>query len=246
MVVGEVASSTEVLVVGAGPGGYAAALRCRQLGRQVTLVERGEVGGTCLNVGCIPSKVWIHAAELAAAPAAGASFGVRLEAEVDMSGVRDAVESAVGDLTRGVAGLLERAGVERVAGVARFSRPDRIVVDDRQAVRHFEFEEVILATGSRPAPLPALPFDGERVLDSTGLLALRELPAAVAVVGGGYVGVELGTALAKLGARVTIVEMCDRLLPGMQPFQGVAVRRRLQALGVDVRLGENRVDVTLR
>ncbi|MEE2777455.1 MAG: dihydrolipoyl dehydrogenase [Acidobacteriota bacterium] len=244
MVVGEVASATDVLVVGAGPGGYAAALRARQLGRRVTLVEKAAVGGICLNEGCIPSKVLIHAAELASMGAMAADFGVTLEASADLKAVRASMERTIGGLGRGVDALLAAAEVERVSGIARFSRPDRIVVDDGERVRHFEFEEVILATGSRPVALRGLERDGERVLDSTDLLRLSSMPASLAVVGGGYIGVELGTAFAKLGARVCMVEACDRLLPLMRPFQGEAVQRRLASLGARVMLGTQARELT--
>jgi dihydrolipoamide dehydrogenase len=208
MVVGELAEAVDLLVVGGGPGGYAAAIRAAQLGREVTLVERGLVGGVCLHVGCIPSKALI---ELAAA----AHRTRELEAAgLDVDGVSVSLArfqawraELCATLARGVDELLAKGSVRIVEGHARFNRPDRVAVetpDDRALF--FEFEHAIVATGSRPIELPDLPFDGARVLDSTGALALTEVPASVAVIGAGYIGLELGTAFAKLGARVTVVE----------------------------------------
>lgn len=237
MVVGEVATSAEVLVVGGGPGGYVAAIRAAQLGRQVTLVERDQIGGTCLNVGCIPSKVFIHAAELAHLPETTAGTGVSVKTTVALGEVQDHMRSVVGDLTGGVAQLLDNAGVTRVTGTARFSRPNRVAVDDGDSVSHIEFGEAIVATGSRPVELPGLPFGDPRVLDSTGaLFAFDDIPFQLAIVGGGYIGIELGTAWAKLGAEVTIVEAQGSLLPELDARLGRAVQRRLGELGVAVKL----------
>ncbi|MGF1599598.1 MAG: dihydrolipoyl dehydrogenase [Acidimicrobiales bacterium] len=236
MVVGEVATATQVLVVGGGPGGYAAALRAAAFGRQVTLVERDAVGGTCLNVGCIPSKVLIHAAEVAHLATTSSGTGVRVETTVDLAELQDHLRSVVSGLTGGVAQLLAASGVTVVRGTARFSRPNRMAILDDDAVSHIEFDEAILATGSRPVELTHLPFDGERVVDSTGaLFAFTDVPATLIVVGGGYIGVELGTAWRKLGAQVTIVEAEPALLPGLEPRLGRVVARRLADLGIDVR-----------
>jgi dihydrolipoamide dehydrogenase len=244
MVVGEVASSTEVLVIGGGPGGYAAALRARGHGKQVTLVEADRIGGVCLNVGCIPSKALIHAAEIAGMREEAAAAGVDLEIRPDLRRIQARMQDAVKRLTGGVEKLLDGAGVERVKGRARFTRENRVAVVDGDRIAHIEFEQAIVATGSRPAGLAALPFDGKRVLDSTGVLALDRIPATLAIVGGGYIGVELGTAFAKLGAEVTIVEALDRLLPLMDAALGGVVERRLKELGVRVLLRARAQSVT--
>ncbi len=235
MVVGEVAERAHVVVVGAGPGGYAAALRCADLlpGKRVVLVERDTVGGVCLNVGCIPSKVLIHAAERAHS-ATTDDTGVALRATVDARRMRDHRADVVAGLTGGVRTLLDAAGVEVWTGEARFSRPDRLAVVHGPDVRHLEFDHIVLATGSRPTALAHLPVGDDRVIDSTGALALEEVPDRLVVVGGGYIGVELGTAWAKLGSSVTIVEAADRLLPAMDKRLGSEVRRRLKQLGVVV------------
>ncbi len=238
MVVGEVSSSTEVLVIGGGPGGYAAALRAAALGRQVTLVEREAIGGTCLNVGCIPSKVLIHAAELAHLPQVSGPTGVTLTAEVDLARVTENLRQVVAGLTSGVDGLLRGAGVEIISGTARFARANRVVVIAGDDVQHIEFDQAIVATGSRPVELPALPFDGSRVVDSTGaLFAFDRVPERLVVVGGGYIGVELGTAWAKLGSAVTVVEAEPTILPGLDARLARVAARSLAGLGVEVRTG---------
>ncbi|HVR30709.1 MAG TPA: dihydrolipoyl dehydrogenase, partial [Thermoanaerobaculia bacterium] len=244
MVVGEVASFSEVLVIGGGPGGYAAALRAAGHGRQVTLVEADRIGGVCLNVGCIPSKVLIHAAEIAGLCGEAAAAGVDLVARPNLPRIRARMEDAVSRLTGGVEQLLAHAKVERMRGRARFVRENRVAVVDGDQIRHVEFEQAIVATGSRPAALQALPFDGVRVLDSTAALALEKVPETLAIVGGGYIGVELGTAFAKLGAEVTIVEALDRLLPQMEAALGHAVKRRLEELGVRVLLRARAEELT--
>lgn len=237
MVVGEVATATEVLVIGGGPGGYAAAIRAAQLGRQVTLVERDRIGGTCLNVGCIPSKVFIHAAELAHLPATSAETGVTVTASVDLPTLQEHMRSVVGGLTGGVGDLLAAAGVTVLTGTARFSRANRVAVMTDDSVQHIEFDQAVLATGSRPIELPSLPFSDSRILDSTeALFGLSEVPGSLAVVGGGYIGIELGTAWAKLDVAVTIVEAENTLLPGLDKRLGRSVSRRLKELGITVLL----------
>jgi dihydrolipoamide dehydrogenase len=241
MVVGEFADFTDLLVLGGGPGGYAAAIRAAQLGRQVTLVERAGpagLGGVCLQVGCIPSKALIELANAAHRTSELEHAGLSAEGvTVSLERFQTWRAELCAGLARGVGELLDHGDVRVVHGEARFNRPDRVAVrtpDDR--VLFFEFDHAIVATGSRPIELPGLPFDGERVLDSTGALALSAVPASVAVVGAGYIGLELGTALAKLGARVTVVEALDRILPTVEASLTAPVLRRLRALGVDVRL----------
>ncbi|HEY0399941.1 MAG TPA: FAD-dependent oxidoreductase, partial [Acidimicrobiia bacterium] len=237
MVVGEVATGVDLLVVGGGPGGYAAALRAAAAGRTVTLVERDRIGGVCLNVGCIPSKALIHVADTAGLPAEAAAIGVDLEASVDLDRAQSWIGDVVGRLTGGVEQLLRDAGVTVVTGSARFATARRVAVTSGDDAAFFEFGSMVLATGSRPVELATLPFDGGRVLDSTAALALRRVPGELTVVGGGYIGVELGGAFAKLGAAVTIVELADQLLPGMPTGLAKVLERALRARGVTTRLG---------
>ncbi len=237
MVVGEIASSADLLVIGGGPGGYAAALNAARLGRQVTLVERAALGGTCLNVGCIPSKALIEVAEAVALADRASAWGVSMDATVDMAAVKGHLASVVEGLASGVGLLLDGAGVRVVGGEARFSRPNRVAVEHGSSVEHIEFRHAVVATGSRPIGLPDLPVDGDRVVGSADLLFLDTLPDQLVLVGGGYVGVELGCAFAKLGSRVTIVEAKERVLPGFDIRIGREVTRGLRRLGVGLCCG---------
>ncbi len=237
MVVGEIADRADAVVIGAGPGGYEAALLLAESGKRVILVERESVGGVCLNVGCIPSKALIHQADLAHQPVTEAESGITVSVALDGSAMLAHRQGVVAGLISGVEGLLTKAGVEVWAGSARFARPDRLVIEHGANVKHLEFDHCVLATGSRPIVLSGLEpgsHDQVHIVDSTGALALDHVPPKMMVVGGGYIGVELGTAWAKLGSDVTIVEMGERILPGVDPALARVVSRRLQELGVAV------------
>lgn len=243
MVVGELAESVDLVVVGGGPGGYTAALEAAASGRSVVLVDRDGVdgiGGVCLRVGCIPSKALIELADVVHRAQEFRQAGALLElAGIDLALFQGWKGELVGRLSRGVQGLLKSAGVEVVQGSFRFLGAQRGIVDAGagEIPRYLEFTDAILATGSQPIDLPGLPRDGDRVLSSADVLALTELPASVVIAGGGYIGLELGTALRKLGSAVTIVEMAGTLLPGVEAALVAPVARRLSSLGVGVRLG---------
>lgn len=238
MVVGEIAESADLLVVGGGPGGYAAALWAAQKGREVTLVEQrppGELGGVCLRDGCIPTKLLIDASGHLADRDRLAELGVRGDLRFDMPTFQTQRQAVVDRLSQGVSGLLADRDVALRHGWFRFTRPGNGVVrtpDDQASF--LEYRDVIIATGSRPLDIPSLPFDHTFVLDSSDLLALEQVPVTLLVVGGGYIGVELGTAYAKLGSQVTIVEQADELLPTMDHRLVAPVRQRLRELGVAV------------
>ena len=236
MVVGEVSTFTQVLVIGGGPGGYATAERAARMGRSVVLVEREHLGGVCLNAGCIPSKALIQVANAVAFPEAAAAWGVEADARADMERVQAWMSSVVGRLRADVEGLVRRAGVSVVRGTARFSTARRVVVATAGSSQHIEFDHAVVATGSRPMTLRSLAVDHVRILDSTDALALRTIPRCVAVIGGGYIGLELGCALQKLGSAVTVVEIAGRLLPAMHPALGGALQQRLSVRGIDVLL----------
>ncbi len=208
----------QVLVVGGGPGGYPAAIRAGQLGLDTVIVDKDGLGGTCLNRGCIPSKAFIHAAskfEEMRHSAAKTEMGISLSAapSFDMGGLTTWKDGVVGKLTKGVGQLLKAAKVEAVAGWATFENAKTCVVEttDGQTLR-IEAENVILATGSKEVEIPSLPF-GSAVIGSTQALELTELPEDLVVVGGGYIGLELGIAFRKMGSNVTVVEALDTVLP---------------------------------
>ena len=234
MVVGEVARPVEVLVVGGGPGGYTAAARAAELGREVVLVERDRLGGVCLNAGCIPSKALITAANDLERIAALGERGISASPTLDLAGVQAWKRSVVEGLVRGVRQLL--AKVEVVEGTARLLDPHRVAVESADRVSHFRFEHAILAAGSRPVALEALPVDGERVLDSTAALELEEVPATVAVVGGGYVGIELSQAMRRFGSAVSVIDRHERLMSREDDDVCEALRSLLEDEGIDLLL----------
>ncbi len=236
MVVGELSDRTDVAVIGGGPGGYAAALRLASHGKAVILIERDAIGGVCLNVGCIPSKTLIHQAEVAWLPQTESETGLSVSVDLDPVAMLAHRRQVVAGLTNGVRELLRAAGVGVWSGEARFARADRLSVQSAGGVKHLEFDNCIIATGSRPIELTALQSAGGiPVLSSSGALELDAVPAELVVVGGGYIGVELGTAWAKLGSKVTIVEMGPQILPAMDQRLARAVTRRLGEIGVSIR-----------
>ncbi len=207
--------TADVVVLGAGPGGYTAAFRAADLGLKVVLVERYErLGGVCLNVGCIPSKALLHLAKVIAEADAAAGHGVAFgEPAIDLDGVRAFKDGAVTRLTDGLVALARRRKIEVVHGRATFTGPNALDVGGATIT----FRHAIIATGSRAATLPFLPHDDPRVMDSTGALALEDLPGRLLVVGGGIIGMEMATVYDALGAEVTVVELCDQLIPGCDP-----------------------------
>lgn len=244
MVVGEMPEGVDLLVVGGGPGGYVAAIAAAQMGRKVVLVDAdGEegLGGVCVRVGCIPSKALIELASHVHAQAAWHGRGAPTPGSdgVDLVKFQDWKRDVVGGLNSGVRGLLKRAGVDVRRGWFRFTRPDQgaLVVDADRPPTHLQFKSCIIATGSRPVELRHLPFDGKRIVSSTEALELAELPKSVAVVGGGYIGLELGIALAKLGSSVTIVEAQETLLPTMDQNIGNLIAKHIKEFGVEVLTG---------
>ncbi|MBA4602271.1 dihydrolipoyl dehydrogenase [Thermoactinomyces mirandus] len=236
MVVGDLAQEVDVLVIGAGPGGYVAAIRAAQLGRKVTIVEKDSLGGVCLNRGCIPSKAIISAAERFREIREADEMGIEIagDVKVNMPNLMKWKNSVVKKLTGGVKSLLKGNKVEIISGEAFFNGPDSVRVVSDNSSQTYKFNDVIIATGSRPVELKSLPFDGKRILSSTEALALEEAPNRLVIVGGGYIGLELGTAYAKLGADVTILEGTKTLLPGTAPALTKMVSRKLKKLGVKV------------
>ncbi len=230
--------SCKLLVIGAGPGGYVCAIRAGQLGIDTVIVDAGKPGGTCLNVGCIPSKAVIHAAEeydrIVHLASGQNSLGIRTaKPEIDFSETVEWKDGIVGRLNGGVVALLKRAKVKMVGGWARFRDGKTVEVETETGRQIIRAENIVIATGSTSVELPNLPFGG-RVISSTEALSLTAVPERLAVIGGGYIGLELGTAFAKLGAKVTIIEAQDRILPLYDDELTRPVGKRLRALGVEI------------
>jgi dihydrolipoamide dehydrogenase len=205
----------DVIVIGAGPGGYVAAIRAAQLGLKTACVESREtLGGTCLNVGCIPSKALLHASELYEEAAHGtlAKWGVKVgNVEVDLDAMHGGRLEAVKGLTQGIAFLFKKNKVTWLKGQGRFTAKDRLDV----AGTEYRAKNFVIATGSSVTPLPGVEIDQERIVDSTGALELKQVPGHMVVIGGGVIGLELGSVWRRLGAKVTVVEYLDQILPGM-------------------------------
>jgi len=234
MVVGDFAIETETLVVGAGPGGYVAAIRAAQLGQKVTIVEKGNLGGVCLNVGCIPSKALISASHRYEQAKHSEEMGIKAEnVTVDFSKVQEWKASVVKKLTGGVEGLLKGNKVEIVKGEAYFVDANTVRVVNGDSAQTYTFKNAIIATGSRPIELPNFKFSS-RILDSTGALGLGEIPKSLVVIGGGYIGIELGTAYANFGTKVTILEGAGEILSGFEKQMAAIIKRRLKKKGVEV------------
>lgn len=239
MVVGAVPEAADLVVAGAGPGGYAAALHAARRGRRVMLVDRegrDGVGGVCLREGCIPSKALIETADLFRKAASGAERGIVTSAlSADLCAFQSFKRRVVEGLTSGVRALLDAAEVEVVAGeLSLVDETTAVIAQPGDRVRFVAFRDLVIATGSAALELPELPFDGVRVLDSSAVLDLDTLPASLGIVGAGYIGVEIGIALAKLGTRVTVIEAADRVLPELPAHLGAPVARRMNALGMEV------------
>jgi dihydrolipoamide dehydrogenase len=244
---GTYARSTEVLVIGGGPGGYVAAIRLGQLGRKALLVERAELGGECLNRGCIPSKALIHASVLYHdLQAQGAELGVIAErVQFDISKTQAWKEAVVAKERSGVAALLKSAGAQVLFGEARFSGPKSAELTALDGGRErIDFEHAIIATGAIPMSLPGFEPDGEKVLTAWQILSLQHLPASVVVLGGGVSGCELGEFLARVGVQVTIVELMPQILPGVEADLARELSVALQRLGVQIRVGTKAVGLT--
>ncbi len=206
----------EVLVLGAGPGGYTAAFRAADLGKKVVLVERYEsLGGVCLNVGCIPSKALLHTAKVITDAEDAAHHGVTFGSpKVDLGGVRAFKDGVVGKLTKGLSALAKGRKVTVVQGAATFASPHTLEVQGKDGRKVISFDHCIIAAGSQPARIPGFPYDDPRLMDSTGALQLKDVPKRLLVIGGGIIGLEMATVYDALGAKVTVVEFMDRLIPG--------------------------------
>ncbi|MBY7143774.1 dihydrolipoyl dehydrogenase [Virgibacillus sp. NKC19-3] len=234
MVVGDFPIEVDTLVVGAGPGGYVAAIRAAQLGQKVTIVDKGALGGVCLNVGCIPSKALIQAGHLTEHARGNEELGISTEnVSVDFSKVQEWKGKVVNKLTSGVESLLKGNKVDIVKGEAYFVDKNSAKIMDEKNSQTYKFNNCIIATGSSPIEIPSFKFS-DRVLDSTGALDLKEVPKKMVVIGGGYVGTELGSAYANFGTDVTILEGADDILGGFEKQMKQVVKKRLKQKDVKV------------
>lgn len=227
--------TADVVVLGAGPAGYVCAIRLAQLGRKVTVVERGAVGGVCLNVGCIPSKALIYAGTLFEKITHAKEMGIDVKgASVNMPQLVKWKGTVVNKLTTGVAGLLKANGCTTIAGDAKFTSPKSLEITQAGGQKvTLNFNQCVIATGSRPARLPGFDVDNKDILDSTGALEQQEVPNTMLCVGGGYIGLELGTFYAKVGTKVTVVEAGPGLLGGVDPDLTKVVAKHLDKRGVE-------------
>jgi dihydrolipoamide dehydrogenase len=230
----------DVIIIGGGPGGYNAAIRAGQLGLKVACIDmRPTLGGTCLNVGCMPSKALLHASELF--EAAGAEFahlGIEVQPKLNLEQMMKQKAESVGQLTKGIEFLFKKNKVEWLKGRGRITGPGQVEVtaEDGSKTQHAA-RNIVIATGSEPAALSGVEVDQKRIVDSTGALALPEVPKNLVVIGAGIIGLELGSVWRRLGATVTVVEFLDRICPGMDLEVAKAFQRALTKQGMAFRLG---------
>jgi len=220
----------EVLVLGAGPGGYTAAFRAADLGKKVVLVERyPTLGGVCLNVGCIPSKALLHAARVIADAEEMAAYGVEFgHPKTDIAKLRTWKNGVVSKLTKGLGSLAKARKVTVLEGKGAFTSPRTIAVEGKDGRKVVSFDHCIIAAGSQSARIPGFPYDDPRLMDSTGALELAEVPKRLLIIGGGIIGLEMATVYDALGARVSVVEFMDRLIPGADPDIVKPLARRIE------------------
>jgi len=225
----------DLVVLGSGPGGYTAAFRAADLGLKVALIERYDsLGGVCLNVGCIPSKALLHVGQVIDSAAHLADHGVKFgQPEIELDALRKFKDDTVGKLTGGLAGMAKKRKVEVVTGTGRFSDDHEITVEHEGETRKVGFAQCIIAAGSRVIEIPGIPWDDERVMDSTGALELAEIPERLLVIGGGIIGLEMACVYRALGAKVTVVEMMDQLMPGADKDLVKPLHQHLKKQGVE-------------
>ena len=230
----------DVVIIGGGPGGYNAAIRAGQLGLKVACVDRGKtLGGTCLNVGCMPSKALLHASEMYdKAKGEFANLGIEVSPKLNLSQMMKQKADSVAALTKGVEFLLRKNKVDWLKGEGRIAGPGKVAVrGEMGAETVHEARNIVIATGSQPAPLAGVDVDQARIVDSTGALSLPEVPKHLAVIGAGVIGLELGSVWRRLGAEVTVLEYLDRITPGMDAEVSLALQKSLAKQGMAFRLG---------
>ena len=228
----------EAVVIGAGPAGYVCAIRLAQLGIETAVMERGTVGGVCLNWGCIPSKAFIHVAKVYEEIKHAETFGISVgDVKLDARKLQEWKQGVVRQLTGGVDQLLKANKVEKIVGDVTFKDNSTLVVDKEGEKTEVAFRKAVIAVGGRPIEIPGFTIDGETVLGAKGALALEDIPKDLVIIGGGVIGVEMGTFFAKFGSKVSIVELTDQILPGTEKDLVSVVERRLKKNGVDIYTG---------
>ena len=236
----------DLIVIGAGPGGYVAAIRAAQLGLSVACVEKeAALGGTCLRIGCIPSKALLDSSEyFSLAQHRFVDHGIKLDGlAIDVPAMIRRKDKVVKGLTQGVAGLFKKHKIERLSGTARLAGPNTVEIEGDD-VGTVEADHILIATGSSPIQLDDLPFDGERIVSSTEALDFDDVPERLLVVGGGYIGLEMGSVWSRLGCEVVVAEMMDQILPGVDPDLAGPLHKALKKQGLDIRLETKVRDAT--
>ncbi|MEG6507966.1 dihydrolipoyl dehydrogenase [Methyloligella sp. 2.7D] len=238
--------SYDLIVIGTGPGGYVCAIRAAQLGLKTAVVEkRATPGGTCLNIGCIPSKALLHASEAYAHAANGfAEMGVKVKPELDLEAMLKFKDEGVAGNVQGVEFLLKKNKVDSFHGLGRITAPGKVeVTNDKGKSETLEAKSIVIATGSEVAKVPGIEIDEEKIVSSTGALSLPKVPKKLLVIGGGYIGLELGSVWNRLGAEVTVVEMLDRITPGLDGEVGKQFMKILAKQGMSFKLATKVVSI---
>ena len=251
-------SKFDLIVIGAGPGGYVGAIRAAQLGLTVACIDkRPTLGGTCLNVGCIPSKALLNASEYFAAAASGelADMGIGVgKVALDLPRMMQSKQDIVGNLTGGIEFLFKKNKIMRLEGSARITEPGAVMITDGKDKGSYQADRIMIATGSHASSLPGITIDEKRIVSSTGALSLDTVPKKLVVIGAGYIGLELGTVWARLGAAVEVIEYLPRILPGMdsevaKKFMAIAKKQglnfRLSTVVKAAKAGKNNVSLTV-
>jgi len=237
----------DLVIIGAGPGGYVAAIRAAQLGLKTAVIEKEQaLGGTCLRIGCIPSKALLESSEhFTVAKNKFAAHGIKLSGlELDLAAMLKRKDQIVTNLTKGVEGLLKKNKITRYLGHARFIAPGQVEVDSGAEKITLEAKNIIIASGSKPASLPNIQIDGLRIATSTEALSFPEVPKHLVVIGAGFIGLELGSVWLRLGAKVTVLEYLNRILPGMDSEIATEAQRIFERQGFDFRLGRKVTSAT--
>jgi dihydrolipoamide dehydrogenase len=228
---------TEVCVIGAGSGGYVAAIRLAQLNKKVILIEEDKLGGVCLNYGCIPSKAMISASSFFNKIKRASKIGINAgKVTIDFKKMQEWKDEIVSKLNKGVEFLCRKNNVKIVKGTAFFESSNRLKVTNGKDISYIDFEKAVIATGSKPVELPAFKFDSRKIISSRDALSLKDIPKRLVVIGGGYIGLELGTVYAKLGSKVSIIESEEQLLPGFNKNIVDVVQKNLEKLNAEIYL----------